>query len=403
MTMLLYILLALSLAGGVLTKITPITTVNIYAFDILAGLILIINIKKIATYIKQNSKPLIVFYLFILANMVSVSLHTSSIFEFISAVSYLGRIITYVLLFVPLLFLPIEKLLKIRKWMLITGIIFVLLGYIQYAFYPNLRNLFYLGWDEHLYRLFSTFLDPNFSGVFIALIICLYSWLFFEKLQTKKNKILYYIGFAYFLPALFLTYSRSSILVFIISFTVFLFMMGRKKLIALFVVFIAVGIIILPKDFGGEGVNLLRSASIIARVDASKVAFQVFLDNPLLGVGFNTLRFTFERYGFVTGQSVLASHSAAGVPNSYLVILATTGILGFLTFIYFLYNLVQKVRVVSKEKKIHVFSISTAASIMVVLLGSLFENVLLYAPIMIWMILLMGMLYGLGKKIKAYR
>ena len=53
--------------------------------------------------------------------------------------------------------------------MLISGSLIVLLGFIQLMFYPALRNLYYLGWDEHLYRMFSTFLDPNFAGAFFVL------------------------------------------------------------------------------------------------------------------------------------------------------------------------------------------------------------------------------------------
>src|SRR3989344_1662042 len=47
----------------------------------------------------------------------------------------------------------------------ISGSMIALLGLLQYWLYPELRNLYYLGWDPHHYRVFSTMLDPNFIGI----------------------------------------------------------------------------------------------------------------------------------------------------------------------------------------------------------------------------------------------
>ena len=68
---------------------------------------------------------------------------------------------------------------KIIPLMVIVGGVTVFGGYLQYFFYPNLRNLYYAGWDEHLYRMFSSFLDPNFAGAFFVLLFFLISGIFF--------------------------------------------------------------------------------------------------------------------------------------------------------------------------------------------------------------------------------
>ena len=57
----------------------------------------------------------------------------------------------------------------IKKLFVFLGGFIVTIGYVQFFFYQSLKNLFYLGWDEHLYRMFSVFLDPNFAGVFFVL------------------------------------------------------------------------------------------------------------------------------------------------------------------------------------------------------------------------------------------
>ena len=52
--------------------------------------------------------------------------------------------------------------------LLFSGLVIVGLGFVQYFFYLGLRNLYYLGWDEHLSFIFQL-LDPNFAGAFPAL------------------------------------------------------------------------------------------------------------------------------------------------------------------------------------------------------------------------------------------
>lgn len=401
MTPLLYILLSLSLAGGVLIKISPIPTVNIYLFDVFSVLIVIFSYKEIVSFLRSNVKNLIPVYIFIVVGGVGVlgGLGELGVLGFISSISYMGRLILYLLLTIPLLTLPKTQLGRFKKWMLYSGFLFVGLGYLQYAYYPSLRNLYYLGWDEHLYRLFSTFLDPNFAGIFIVLIIFLYTSFFLNvarKVRTSRQ-VLFLGGYMFLLPALFLTYSRSSIIVFIVSSVILLFLLKKTRYILVLVALVIIGIIAIPKNLAGEGVNLMRTASAVSRFQYSERALQIFLDQPIVGVGYNTLRFTSERYGFVKGAGVLQSHAAAGVPNSYLVILATTGIVGFLAAGYFLLRVIWGIRVNKGEQY---FTIVVMVSLVGVLFGSLFENLLFYAPIMIWLILITGILFGL-KDIKG--
>jgi hypothetical protein len=392
MILYLYYGLALSLSLGALTKITIIPPVNIYLFDLISTLIIILSIKKVLKVVKKLNIFTLLFALFSIISLIGLSINTRGVFEFSSSITYLIRLGVYLLLIIPIISLKQDSKNKLKKIMLVSVFIFILFGYLQYFYYPDLRNLYYLGWDEHLYRLFSTFLDPNFTGVFIALIILFYSGLFFQlfKKSGLVIKALLVSGYLFIVPSLFLTYSRSSLITGIFSMLLLLFINGKKKIVVYSVIIFLVLLVLLPRNLGGEGVNLLRTSTITARAVEYNNSFKIFLDNPVFGIGFNSLRFASARYGFVDSSLVLASHSSAGVPNSFLVILATTGIVGFIIFILFILNTLKYAWNIESKIDSSVLTAMFAA----VLLDSLFENALLFSPIILFLVLSFGVLRG---------
>jgi len=67
---------------------------------------------------------------------------------------YLTRTLGYLLL-IPFFFeKQVSKSLSLRSLVRLSLVIAVTTGLVQYWFYPDLRNLFYLGYDPHAYRLF---------------------------------------------------------------------------------------------------------------------------------------------------------------------------------------------------------------------------------------------------------
>lgn len=393
----LYIFLIISISLGVLTRITFFSFVNIYLFDLFAILIIILSAKNIFLFLKKNFRQAIPLFLFFVISSIGLFFNTKNILEFISSIAYLIRVICYLFVFIPLLGIKKERLHTLKKIMLFAGLFFILLGYVQYLFYPNLRNLYYLGWDEHLYRLFSTFLDPNFAGAFIVLIILLYSYYFFELFKKASSimKSLLILGYLFIIPSIFLTYSRSALVMLFVSLIIFLILIKKKAILLFFLLLFFLGIILLPKNLGGEGVKLLRTASIFARLHSYREATVIFTKNPLAGVGFDSLRFVYQRYGFVSQEQAIISHSAAGVPNSFLFILATTGITGFSLFCYLLYLLSKKIW--HKRKGMVMYSGYVLAAFLGVLVDGLFENSLFYAQILLWLVLSAGILFGLSK------
>lgn len=391
-----YILIAL-FPLGVILKFSPLQSIQIAGQDIVVFFILILSLKRIVRALVnvKNSTGLLLAGFFIIS-IIGVVTHTQSLFQFTSSISYLLRLYAYLLLIIPLFALHKNTLKRLRMEMIISGFVFIVFGYVQYAFYPNLRNLYYLGWDEHLYRLFSTFFDPNFAGTFILLVLFLYVSFVMKKVKelNVKSKVLLLLPLALFIPALFLTYSRSAMLTGFIMTILFLVLIGYKKFIVVVIGVLLLILFLLPKNLGGEGVNLMRTASIFTRLQSNSQALVIFKDNPIIGVGFNTLRFTQDKYNFVLKSEVLTSHAAAGFPNSYLVILSTTGIVGSILFVLCMYivlrSTLQKIKTGKKNSESFFLHIGFFVSICGILFNSLFENVLFYAPIMIWLVLLYG-------------
>lgn len=313
------------------------------------------------------AKPIAIFVLVALFSLV-IHIGQFPLPQFLTSALYLVRWIFYACLYFVVS--DFDKVFrnKILYGLAAAGFISIFLGFIQYFLYPNLRNLYYAGWDEHLYRLFSSFLDPNFAGGIFVLIFLL--------ALSLSQRMIAVVSFV----ALLLTYSRGSFLAFVAGILVFLFLTGRKKVIILVLAIFVGGIILLPKNLEGEGVKLLRTISINERLKSMEHAVAIFKDSPILGVGFNTYRYVQFKYNFITEEELQQSHAAAGADNSFLFVLATTGIIGFLSYCYLW------VRVVG-EVKGNALVLASIASIFV---HAFFVNSLFYPQILEWLWILIG-------------
>ena len=163
--------------------------------------------------------------------------------EQLTAFLYLVRWVMYAGLAVVCISFPESFKKKIILFLFFDGLVIVFFGFLQYFFYNNLHNLYYLGWDPHMHRIFSTFLDPNFTGGFLVLYLIFTAGIIYEymkKKQKTKQKKLIILGLGSILLstliALFLTFSRSSLLMFIPASILFLTLIQKKKLIALMLI-----------------------------------------------------------------------------------------------------------------------------------------------------------------------
>lgn len=301
------------------------------------------------------------------------------------------------LLMIPIIFHLFKK--SDSKFLIVPVILSlsctVLGGLVQYVIYPDLRNLQYLGWDEHLYRVFSSFLDPNFASVIFVILI----WVIVTAMHAKKNtnwqNVVYGVAIVTTLVALLLTYSRTGYLAFIGSLLVYGAVSKKIKLLLGVLCIACLGIIFLPKNLASEGVNLLRTASIESRIESYSTAINLWKQSPIVGVGFNSYRYA-QDY-FLSVSSVESSHAGAGTANSYLFILATTGFVGLAAFIYMIVTVVKLLHTIPYTYKY--IRYGGYAVFSTILIGSVTENVFFYSSVMIVASVLFGVvrLYTMEK------
>lgn len=224
---------------------------------------------------------------------------------------------------------------------------------IQYFLYPDLRNLYYLGWDPHLNRLFGVFFDTSLAASIFGLI---FFYLY------KQGKI---IPSLIFLILLILTFSRSAYLFLGLILVVDILLKRNIRLGLTVILFCLAVFMIVPKQFG-QGVSLNRVFSVTSRLDDYRKGMKIFLSAPLLGHGYNRLEFVKDKMNLSSdSKDGYRSHAAASLSSSFLIILASSGIVGMGLFLSFLLKLIQVNRQI-------------ATGIAFVTLMSLADNILLH-------------------------
>ncbi len=380
------ILITLSFWGGNLFRWQFNNGYAISLLDISVGVtgvwILVKQNKHIFT--NSYSKPFFALcLLFLLSLLSNIPFHTP--FQLLQGFSYIIRFVFLGLL----LFFPKQK--RISFFLHLIGGGTVILALIQYCLYPALRNLYYLGWDEHLYRAFGTFLDPNFLGIFLGLYLLFLLHDFLSKSeQISTTRRILLTTFLVITPvALFLTFSRESYLITLVGIGVYLAISKRfsVKLLSFAGIFLAT-IIILFLLFGAksEGTRILRTASIAQRFQSDVHALLIFAKSPAIGVGYNLYRFAQEKEGYLDATSADIFHAGAGPENSYLLVLATAGIVGILVYGYF-WKRFLTLQLKNKEKSLLI------SSSVLYLLSGLFINSLFYPLLLVWYFLLLNSYY----------
>ncbi len=188
----------------------------------------------------------------------------------------------------------------------------VLFGLIQYFIWPDFTIFASLNWDPHLYRLVGAYFDPTFTGL-IFLFILIY--IFFSKIKYKN--ILLFIVYL----AISFTYSRSTLLSFLIVFSYIAIIKKSKKIFFTTLSIFIITLILLPR-MPGEGTKLERTSSFFAKIENYKQGISIFIKKPILGIGYNNI----PNLNPQNNQS----HSNSGFDSSLLTIAITTGICGLI-------------------------------------------------------------------------
>lgn len=266
-------------------------------------------------------------YFFYLIILFAFTAFQYSLNENITAFLYIVRLFLYVKFFFYLFYFVKESsqnIKVIQNGIIIFLLITIVTSILQYFFFPDLRVLFYSGWDPHLYRLFGVFFDPPITAAIYGLLII---WLLHGR-NNISQAVRY--GFIFVLIiGLFLTYSRGAYLAVLVTTGIMLTKMKYGKYMFIFIPVFLMVLLLLPKKFG-EGVNLLRTSTIASRMVDYRQGLQLWQKYPVFGIGYNRIRSVKSADMTLLNSP---SHSGASFHSSFLMILVTSGVIGCIFFI----------------------------------------------------------------------
>ena len=290
---------------------------------------------------------------------------------------YLIRLVTY-FVFSQIVYRQFGTKEKKRKLifdsLILVGIFIAIFGWIQYFIFPDLRALKAFQWDDHYFRLVSTFLDPAFTGILLVLA----EILIFIKTVKSETRLNYFLNIFLITTVLF-TYSRASYLALLFAF-VFLFIKFRRKFLLILIILFLLLVPLLPKQTGGEGVNLTRTYSIFGRIENYRESLILISKSPVFGIGFDNVCVAKNKF---LGEGNFVSHSCSGLDNSILFIFATTGIIGLIIFTHSISRIVNKTTQ-------DLYGVALIASFVAIFVHGMFTNTFFYNFVLGWIAILIG-------------
>ncbi|MDZ7587361.1 MAG: O-antigen ligase family protein [Patescibacteria group bacterium] len=309
----------------------------VYLTDVLIILLLIIKpIKKIP-------KTLMIFWLLLLPSVIFSSSLIPAIYKFgkIIEFSLFGLWIyhhrltlspTIVVKSVNLTVL-FQSLLAIGQWLKQSSIFgYWFLGEQPYnAATAGIDKIIWLNGALKIPPL-GTFSHPNVLAGFLVIGLTL---IFYKGFSFVKKTEPYWITFFLGLIALFLTFSLSAWLAFLLL-TLPFSLRGRTS--QAFLIYFSSLLIILSLFSRGFS-YLAPESSFSRRSQLNKIAWQMFLNHPLTGVGLNNFTLTMDQYGYIPATTRFLQP----VHNIYLLILSETGLIGFTGFLYLIFFIFKKI------------------------------------------------------------
>lgn len=405
----------LSIPLGQLGKLPGLPEgLNVYITDLLVGvtvgwwLLYSLLVKK-SIKTDKTGAAIIVFGFTALISLIAGTRFLVSSDELLVSVSYLVRWFVYAGLYFVVLDSRLRGNDKLKGFLIFSGVLLALAGFLQLLFFPDWSQFSYLGWDPHKNRLLSTFFDPNFTGIYLVLIINLILLdVFYVRAKEQqrlsrepkhsgelstpeylRSKIILLLCLLFCSTALLLTFSRSAWLAMAVSIFVWGIFKWHKLLFgAVLVAFLAYFAVPRVQTRIAGGFDPDDSAKL--RFQSWNQTWQIAKENLPLGVGFNTFRYVQAEKGYFDWRQPLGGHSGAGSDSSLLFVLATTGVFGFFTYLYILlsksWEYFKSKLGGEKMTSRGVLIVSITAAL---LMNSLFINSLFYPAVMVfyWVIL----------------
>lgn len=341
----------------------PSILLSVHPIDILA--LVSLPISAYIYIVRRKSLSSIPFlnFAFVAAFTFLLSLASTPPEESITGFLYLFRFISYISLAAIFLYSVEERLLdksQLIKSLLLVGVVMAVLGWTQYLLMPDLRFMKILGWDDHYFRLVSTFLDPTFTGLMLTLATII---------ALKKRKFTVSV---FLIITILFTYSRASYLSLVAGIIYLFWKKLNTKVIFTGIALIFATLLILPKP-QGEGGKLARLSTVYARIRNSSETIKIYKKNPLFGVGFNNICHAKKQLD----PRLKSINSCHGADNSFLLILATMGTIGGIVFFH-------SSRKLLVETTDDLYGEILKASSVALAVHSLFGNSIFYISVMAW-------------------
>lgn len=381
------IVLALGFVGGNVLSLPLSAGIHVTLLDVGVCMLLMYAVfqQEKKRFIPLYWAPIIGFLVIMIVSVL-INLNTLPSYVLGGGMLYIFRWILYVAVY----WVAASPRIVPTHWLIMlvsSGVGVAVLGLIQYVWYPDLRNLSYMGWDPHYQRLFSSLLDPNFTGIILVMTILVLCYLF----GFKKGSMSILIFGGIVVGALILTYSRSSLIAGVTGIVVWGVLVGKKRIVAGVLALCIVIIFLLPHT--GEGRNLFRTVSSYARLGSMSRAIQLISEKPLFGYGFNMLRYVSTQKSWID-ETVSPSRAGAGIDTSLLFVGSTTGITGMFVYGWLMVSLFRFgwKAYVHKSKDVRNMAATYVATLTALVVHSIFINSLFYPWVMVWLWIETGVL-----------
>lgn len=244
-------------------------------------------------------------------------------------------------------FLVVESVTKRKHIYIISGIfIFTLLAtvfdsLIQY--YVTYKDIFLGHVIKPGARATAGFKTPNGLGAYLAgAVPIVFAWIF-KRNKGPRHRLLFVLLWLLVIWALIVTFSRGAwgAAFFGILFFMLLYKGQQRRLEFCFILGLLLVLAVLLACFGfiltsDWDIPSLRHDTITWRFHMWQDVFGMIQDSWLLGHGINTFMQIFEAYRTDTGGSPTYAH------NSYLQLMAETGLIGLVSFLCILGSLFRR-------------------------------------------------------------
>ena len=310
------------------------------------------------------------------------------------AAAYWLRLAAYLLLLPALLALLVGRTAAVRwlvRGMMVVAICLVALGLAQLVWLPDLRVLG-AGWDPHLGRMVSTWLDPNFLGLFFVFSGALAT----SVLAASRQRLLPGLGLLASALGLVMTESRSALVAALVTLGLLspLLMSRHRQWIAqhrlaVFLLGVSLsGLLILSAALLGQRALGLATgdATIALRFESLAAVWQLAQQHGLIGVGYNGYQFVAQEAGLIARFS---SHSRAGADSSLLTLWVTTGLAGVMLFLASWVTLARQL--LQRWQAGAPLALAGVGSIVAVATHSLFVNSWLYAHLLVSLVVIVAL------------